>query len=237
GIVGNVNRLGRRTRGIRLAFTLALLLTSTRAFAETHCRAPIDGSPALADIDGRARLDWINQRLSHDGHRMAVWNWGWAIGIGAAGVGTLIPVPFVAPENRVDYYTGAVLAGLGVLPFVLAPPKVIEDSQTLRARLERQPPRNDQEVCALLADAEARLIRDARNEHLMDGWWAHAANVAINGAGFLFLGLGYHHWTSAIANGLAGVAIGEAVIFTQPTGSIDSRDHYLRADLLPPDGH
>jgi len=212
-----------------------LLLTSSRALAETRCRAPIDGTKALADIDARLRLAWINDHLSREGHRMAVWNWGWAIGIGAAGVGTLIPVPFVAPEDRVDYYTGAVLAAVGVLPFILAPPKVIDDSRTLRARLELQPPRDDQEVCALLADAEARLVRDARNEHLMNGWWAHAANVAINGAGFLFLGLGYHHWASAIANGLAGVAVGEAVIFTQPTRSVEDRERYMRGELAPPD--
>ena len=73
----------------------------------------------------------------------------------------------------------------------------------------------------MLADAETRLVRDARNERLLSGWWSHAANVAINAGAFLFLGFGYHHWLSGAINGAAGFVIGETVIFTQPRGTID----------------
>ena len=193
----------------------------------------VGAEPALAATDGRARLEWINHRLSHEAHRMSRWNYGWAIGIGASGVGSLIPVPFVAPENRVDYYTGAVLAAAGVLPFLLAPPEVIHDGRELQAMLVASPPGTDDEVCAMLADAEERLVRDARNEHLLSGWWAHAANVAINTGALLFLGLGYHHWLSGTITGVAGVIIGEAVILSQPTGTIDALARYQRGDLGP----
>ena len=179
------------------------------------------------------RLEWINERLSHEAHRMSRWNYGWAIGIGASGVGSLIPVPFVAPENRVDYYTGAALAAVGVLPFLLAPPDVIRDGRELQAMLIASPPDTDAQVCAMLADAEERLVRDARNEHLLSGWWAHAANVAINAGALLFLGFGYHHWLSGTITGVAGVVIGEAVILTQPTGTIDALARYQRGDLGP----
>jgi hypothetical protein len=232
-----VNRAGVRTRGLSLAFGLAFglfaLLAPAAAGAQTHCRGPIGAGPALAATDGRARLQWINQRLSHEAHRMSRWNYGWAIGIGASGVGSLIPVPFVAPEDRVDYYTGAVLAAAGVLPFLLAPPEVIHDGRELQAMLVASPPGTDDEVCAMLADAEERLVRDARNEHLLSGWWAHAANVAINAGALLFLGLGYHHWLSGTITGVAGVVIGEAVILSQPTGTIDDLTRYKRGDLGP----
>ena len=165
---------------------------------------------------------------------MSHWNYGWAIGIGASGVGSLIPVPFVEPEDRVDYYTGAVLAAVGVLPFLLAPPE--RDPRRPRAarhaaRLAPRAPTPRSAPCS--ADAEERLVRDARNEHLLSGWWAHAANVAINTGAFLFLGLGYHHWLSGTITGVAGVVIGEAVIFTQPTGTIDDLARYQRGDLGP----
>ena len=164
---------------------------------------------------------------------MSRWNYGWAVGIGATGVGSLIAVPFVAPEDRVDYYTGAVLAAAGVLPFLLAPPNVIHDGRELQAMLVASPPGTDAEVCAMLADAEARLVRDARNERLLSGLWSHAANVAINAGALLFLGLGYDHWLSGTITGVAGVIIGEAVIFSQPTGTIDDLARYQRGDLGP----
>jgi hypothetical protein len=232
-----VNRVGARTRGPCLAFGLVgalfVLLAPASGRAQTQCRAPEGATHALAATDGRLRLEWIDQRLSHEAHRMSYWNYGWAIGIGASGVGSLIPVPFVDPDDRVDYYTGAVLAGLGVLPFLLAPPDVIHDGRELHAMLAASPPGTDAEVCAMLGDAERRLLDDAHNEHLMSGWWAHAANVAINTGAFLFLGLGYHHWLSATITGASGVVIGEAVIFTQPTGSIDALARYQRGDLGP----
>jgi hypothetical protein len=225
------------TRGLSLgfgpAFALFTLLSPVVARAQTRCRAPEGAESALAATDGRVRLEWIDQRLSREAHRMSRWNYGWAIGIGASGVGSLIPVPFVAPEDRVDYYTGAVMAAVGVLPFLLAPPDVIHDGRELHARLRDFPPSTDAEVCEMLGDAERRLVDDARNEHLLSGWWAHAANVAINTGAFLFLGLGYHHWLSATITGASGVVIGEAVIFTQPTGTMDDLVRYQRGDLGP----
>jgi len=227
-----VNLRRADTRGACLAFALVVLL-SARARAQTHCQLPADAAPALAATDGRVRLEWIDQRLSREAHRMSWWNWGWAVGIGASGLGTLVAVPFVAPENRIDYYTGAVMAGAGVIPFIVAPPNVIHDAQQLHAKLQAFPPKTDDQVCALLSDAESRLMRDARNERLLSGWWSHAANVAINAAGFLFLGFGYHHWLSGALNGGIGFAIGEAVIFTQPRGTMDDLARYQRGDLGP----
>ncbi len=145
----------------------------------------------------------------------------------------MIAVPFTDPEDRVDYYTGAVLAAAGVLPFLLAPPDVIHDGRELHARLRDSPPGTEAEVCEMLGDAERRLVDDARNEHLLSGWWAHAANVAINTGALLFLGLGYHHWLSGTITGVSGVIIGEAVLFTQPTGTIDDLARYQRGDLGP----
>jgi hypothetical protein len=227
--------VGLRARGACLAFGLfaGSSLPAPRARAETRCPAPHEAGDALAATDGRVRLEWIDERLAREAHRMSWWNWGWAVGIGASGVGTLAAVPFVAPGNRVDYYTGAALAGIGVIPFVVAPPDVIHDGRQLHAMLAATPPGTDVEVCRMLADAEARLVRDARNERLLSAWWSHAANVAINAGAFLFLGFGYHHWLSGAINGAAGFVIGETVILTQPRGTIGDLARYQRGDVAP----
>ena len=141
GIVQTLNLRRADTRGGSLAFALIAFL-SARAGAQTHCQAPPEAAPALAATDGRVRLEsGIDQRLAREAHRMSWWNYGWAIGIGASGAGTLVAVPFVSPENRVDYYTGAVMAGAGVIPFLVAPPNVIHDGKQLHAKLQTFPPR------------------------------------------------------------------------------------------------
>jgi hypothetical protein len=229
-----VNRGGRCTRGrwtIRAGLTAIVVAHAALAHADVSCPAPTGAEAGLGVIDGHARLEWIDHRLAHEAPRMSFWNWGWGIGIGAAGVGTLIAVPFVNPDDRIDYYTGAGAAAIGVLPFVLSPPRVIADSRELHGRLVGAPPRNDAEVCRLLADAEQRLVRDARNEHATTAWWAHLGNVLFNTAIVLFEGLGFNHWTGGLINGLSGVAVGEAVIFTQPTGTIRDLAAYNRGDL------
>ena len=145
-------------------------------------------------------------------------------------------MPFVAAGDRIDWYTGAASAAIGVVPFLVSPLKVTRDAPALRAAIAAWPaPVDDARVCALLADAERKLIADAADERWQQGWWIHAGNVAFNTGVLLFLGLGYHHWTSGLINGISGVAVGEAIILTQPTGASDDARTYLRSDL-PTDG-
>jgi hypothetical protein len=199
--------------------------------AEVSCAVPTGAEARLGGIDGQARLAWIDRRLAHEAPRMSAWNWGWAIGIGGAGLGTLIAVPFVNSADRIDYYTGAGAAAIGILPFILSPPKVISDSQDLHAQLTGAPPRDDADVCRLLGNAEERLVRDARNERASTAWWAHAGNVVFNAAIVIFEGLGFNHWTGGLINGISGVAVGEAVILTQPTRTIHDLAAYNRGEL------
>ncbi len=144
----------------------------------------------------------------------------------AGGVGSLVAVPFVVPENRVDYYTGAVSAAFGVFPFVIFPLPVLSDAPELHATAAAV---DNAHLCATLSRAEDALVRNAREERLQRAWWVHAGDVVFNAGVLLFLGLGYHHWASGLINGGAGLAVGEAMIFTSPIGSIDDLAAYRRA--------
>src|SRR5262249_58517228 len=117
-------------------------------------------------------------------------------------------VPSVAASQRVDYYTGAVSAAVGVIPFIVAPLSVSHDAPRLQAALAELPPPPDPNVCPLLLDAERALERGAHDERLARSWWAHGANLAFNTGVLLFLGLGYQHWLPGLINGGAGLAVG-----------------------------
>ena len=76
------------------------------------------------------------------------------------------------------------------------------DAPALRDAIAALPPEDDARVCAVLAQAERMLADDAHDERWQQAWWTHAGNVAFNTGVLLFLGLGYHHWTSGLINGL-----------------------------------
>jgi len=205
-----------------------------RARAAT-CPAPrgVDArvGARLATIDGRDRLSWIDHRLGDEAAKGRLWARAWTIGIGAGGLGSLAAVPFVAAEDRVDWYTGAASAAIGVIPFMLSPMAVTRDAPKLHAAITAAPLDDDARVCALLVDAEGKLAAGAADARWQQGWWIHAGNIAFNTGVLLFLGLGYHHWTSGIINGVAGAAVGEAIILTQPTGIIGDLGTYNRGEL------
>jgi len=210
---------------------VGMLAQAAQARATT-CAPPPNADARVGQIDGRDRLHWIERRMDHEASRVRLWSRVWGIGIGAAGVASLAAVPFVAPGDRVDWYTGAVSAAVGVVPFLLSPLTVTRDAPRLSATVAALPPGDDDaRVCATLADAERKLAASADNERWQRGWWTHAGNIAFNTGVLLFLGLGYHHWVSGIINGASGVAVGEAIILTQPTGSISDLRAYERGDL------
>ena len=205
---------------------------SAQPRAGTRCAAGAGASTVVENIDPELRLRFIGDRLARTAHNAQVWTWGWGIGIGVATVGNLVPLAFVSPQDRIDWYVGAATTVVGIVPLLVAPLDVVGDSRGLRARLAAR--RSTDDVCLLLADAEAKLVRDARNQADGQRWWLHAANVALNTGVGLFLGLGYHHWAAGAYNAVFGTAVGEAIILTQPSSSIADLREYQEGAFGPP---
>jgi hypothetical protein len=218
---------------MRLCGSLVVLvltgMMSGRGWAETRCPGPTGGDEVVAAMDGVLRLHWIDRRLSTTAHQAQVWTWGWGTGIVAATVANLAPLPYVAKENRIDWYVGAGTTIVGLVPFLVAPLDVLTDGPQLRAAVSTQ--LNEETVCRLLADAETKLIRNAKNQEDCQRWWWHAANVAFNTGIGLFLGLGYDLWGMAALNIVGGTVMGEAILLTQPTGSIVDLHRYRMGAL------
>ena len=223
--------------GWRLAGRLAVFLSSLAtcglsgfpAQAATRCPAGAAGGEALGTIDGESRLHWIDTHLSATAHRAQVWSWGWGIGIVAATVGNLAPLPFVAKSDRIDWYVGAGTTIVGIVPLLIAPLDVVGDAHRLHAEVLADT--SADKVCRLLADAELILVRDAKNQEDGQRWWLHVGNVLLNTGVGLFLGLGYHHWGAGAWNAFGGSAIGEAIILTQPVQTIQDLRRYREGAL------
>jgi hypothetical protein len=214
-----------------------LLMSAAPARAETRCPVPAGMAASLGAVDGMARLQWIDASLAKTAHRAQLWTWGWGIGIVVSTGLNLIPLAFVPPDERVDWYTSSATTIIGLVPLIIAPLDVVADSRVLRAHLAAppKPPGTPLDVCGLLAEAETLLVRDAKNQADGQRWWLHAGNVALNTGVGLFLGLGFHHWKAGAYNAVVGSAIGEAIILTQPTGSIGDLEKY-RSGAITDDG-
>jgi hypothetical protein len=211
-----------------LAVAALLLLAAPRARAECAPIAGVGAGSHVGTLAPELRLQWIDAELGRSAHRAKVWTWGWGIALGAGAVANLAPLLWVPKDERIDWYTGAFTNTIGIVPLLIAPLDVIGDSRDLRARLAA---RDGLDVCALLADAETRLVRDAQNQADGRRWWLHAANFALNAGVGLFLGVGFGHWKNGLFQFATGVVIGEAIIFTQPTGAIDSLRKYRDGSL------
>ncbi|HVR01775.1 MAG TPA: hypothetical protein VMT47_06565 [Polyangia bacterium] len=192
--------------------------------------ASADSQALVGVLDPELRLRWIDAELTRGGGRARLWTWSWGIALGVGTIANLAPLPFVKPDERIDWYTGAVTTAVGIVPLLIAPLDVIADSRALRSRIAARDGAQD-DVCALLADAETRLVRDAQNQADGRRWWLHAGNVVLNAGVGLFLIVGFHHWAAGIFNAASGAAIGEMIILTQPTGAIESLRRYRTGAL------
>ena len=106
----------------------------------------------------------------------------------------------------IDDGIGAGASFVGVLSVALSPQAVMADQYWLERRLRRAPPGTD--VCALLADAERLLVRDAKSAAFGKSALVHAGNFVFNAGVMLLLGIGFNHWEQAALQGVVGVAVG-----------------------------
>jgi hypothetical protein len=202
-----------------------------RADDAIHCRRIEDSVPALEQIDARVRLRFIDSGLAREAFKARAWAWSWAGIYSALTVAELIQAGIAAPDDKVNHWIGAGASFVGVAVLAILPLKVMHDQRWLERRLRHA--RADEDPCALLADAERLLIRDAGSEAFGAGPLVHAGNFAFNIGLTLLLGVGFNHWDAAFITGVTGVAVGEIQIISQPKGAIRLLRNYRLGRLTP----
>jgi hypothetical protein len=192
---------------MRLAPALTLLMLAA---------AP---APARADPCD-ARLRFVADRLDADARAGRIHEGLWAAGNGAIAVGLFtIGVKATDRGARAGAYIGAAGSLLAmVAPFVLDRVPAIADAPRLERAIAATP--DGPARCALVPTADRLLARSARDERFARGLWSHAINVAINAAGWLVIGLGWHQWTTSGLGALLSIGLGEVQIYTRPSGAL-----------------
>jgi len=214
-----------------LSALLAVALTTGDARA-AGCAAIAGGSTSLERIDAGERLRFVRERLRVDARDARIWAWTWAGIYSALTVGNLALLAAHDQDQRRDDYLGAAASFVGLAVLLVSPLKVMRDQRWLERRLARAPAGVD--PCALLADAERLLIRDAAAEAFGKGPLVHAGAFIFNLGLGLVLGAGFGHWNSAAITSLVGIAISEIQIVSQPNGALRTLQRYRRANLGPP---
>ena len=214
----------------RLVLLLLLFAGEARA---GECASIAGGGAQLGRIDALVRLRFVRDRMRDAAHKMRIWAWTFAGLYSTLTVGNLALMAGTDRHGQIDDGIGAAASFVGVLTMAILPPAIIADDYWLERHLRRAPPGTD--PCALLADAERLFLSDAKSAAFGKSAMIHAGNFVFNIGVGLLLGLGFGHWDQAMIQGLVGVAVGEAMIFTQPADLITDLRRYRAANLgLPP---
>jgi hypothetical protein len=228
-LAGYLCSLGIAMRGMRVqrrirasSLLLLLVLLDGVGHAESDCREGRDTDE---------RLEFIQHELGEGARKAQIWSWSWTAVYGSIAAYQLVSATVIDPsrDGRIDGFVGAGSAAIGVASMQLMPLKVIGDHRRLDLSLRAAGPGADH--CALLAEAERLLERDAASEAFGRSPLMQAGTLAFNVGLAALLGAGFHHFRTAGITLATGMAVGELEMFTQPTHSIDALRRY-RAGMI-----
>lgn len=223
-----------RTRApVAMAWCAALVLMAASPPLHAQSCAAMDGADAaLQQIDPQERVDWLSKQLEDESAAAQRWSGVWRAGYITAAAAEVALTPFQSRTDRKESYLGASSCLVGVVALTVSPLDVTEDGKGQRARTAEWA--RSEGLCAALARVERRVIAHAANERSNKGWLNHTGNAAFNillGALFAF---GLHDKTAGVVNLVAGTAVGELMINTQPDRLTDVLHDYRAGHLDTP---
>ena len=206
---------------MRIACTWALIgagcLGSARLSAE-----PL--SPAATD----ARHDEaaLNAALREQASRAHTHRYAWTGVNGALTVGSFALIPLVGHDSRPDFVVAGVGSALGTVATVAFPLRVESAPAELDALNGLPPAERQQKLHELWrVDAEDERARLALPWHVL--------NLGVSALAGGIIAFGLHHTWSGVTQGVSSFALGEAQLFTQPTGLNSPAFSSAKLDFWP----
>ncbi len=204
--------------------TLVTVVLLGALVAQADCPKPESvGARGIAQQDDAARLRFLAQRLSRDSAAAYRRTFVFGGGLSVLAIGQLAAAPLFPEADRPVMYWGALSSMVGVGSVLFNPLEVLYAGPEFARRAEAATP---EQTCALIAEGERMLFEGAEQELGARRWYMHLANVAFNIGIGMILGFGHNRWVNAAVNGAVGIAVGELMLFTIPTGLVSGRDEY-----------
>lgn len=206
-------------RCLTIAFMLSI--AATRVYGDT---GPGDGTAE--------RIHSLQRSLDDRTGSARLWWYGWAGFYAGATIVSLTAA--LTSGNRTLQITSGVsaaesfvgLSGMLILPFA---------AKDAAAELRDMPEATPEERSKKLLAAEELLQKSAEDEAAGRSWVQHMLGVLVNAAGALVLWQGYgskirqaggEPWEQALLSFVAGTAVSELQIWTEPTGAMAAYKDY-----------
>lgn len=181
--------------------------------APAAAAAPEPNASSLSDAEIQKRLDFLEERLDGSKLHGQIWTWSW----GFINGGSMVALGVLAglskhEDDQVNYGVQAGVSALGVGDVIFRPVEAAWGAD----RIRDMPDDTHEQRLEKLRAAEKQLESNAERADERWEWQTHAANVGLNGAAGLAIGLAGRPSDGIIAF-VAGALGGEAYIFTEPS--------------------
>lgn len=196
-----------------LLLSIVCITLQGLAWAEEPVGAVPERISRLSDREVTQRLDYLDQRL--DTGRDYAWYWwnGWTTfyALGAVIEGTRAGLAD-GGSARADNVVSAVKATGGVINLLRKPLAAKNGADAVRALPHSTPEDRRRQLVA----AEDQLRANAHDADGRYSWLRHVLNVGVNAGGAVIVWQGFGDRTRAWRSAGIGIAVGEAMIWSQP---------------------
>ena len=208
---------------MRALIVIALLALPISSEGAT-CPVPDGVATNVGQVDAAERARFLQSALRYGAWKAEIWNWGWPIIYGLLTGGQVLAATLIDDEGRKkDLYVSAVRSGIAGVAAILIPLKTPRQWRRYRATGD---------ACADVAALERALAVSAASEARGKSWKKHAAVFGLNLITGLVLWLGFDRPIGQAALTTAtGLAVGEIMIFSQPTRARDAWNRYRRGEV------
>lgn len=194
-----------KSRFVRLALLSLVMLTSLPTLG-----AESTYEPSLSP----QQVNFLRQSLKQTLESERSWSTNWTLGFVALTGAQEIGANLVNDQAyRTDFHVGAVSTAIGLIPTCIFIPRMIYQKDLKDNKIE------------------AALEEAAENQSFMQSWISHAGGVLYSLGVGAVLGLGYHHWFSALSSVAVGIPIGELMIRTRSTSAVQALQKYRAGEL------
>jgi hypothetical protein len=212
-------------RSTLVKLVCVVILAGGAALAE-EVPAPVAPElSALQDHEIDERLAYLEEHLEYRQRDAKWWYYGWTT---FYGIGIVVQSVQAGLEDdksdRVDDIIGAVKATGGFVRLLVVPLQAKDGAD----RIQAMPADTREQRLQRLAAAEQQLSTNAKQADRRYYWLQHAGNVGVNVAGALIVWQGFDDAKTAWTSAGIGIAVGEAMILSQPWWPSSDWDEYRR---------